>query len=202
MLLVPSDLRPLPARLPHVLLLAVCLLDTFAHVATRPMGAAVQELVPRNPPHTREPPTEPGLYLQRYGSFTPGAVKLCLFSMDDLYHQIVCSPPPLLAGWYPTGAPIFIGEMEFINKAHRDYVFGELGKNPSGGSREAEEAQKNPWEWANGKVIFLSLTHSGLQGGPDGGPDEERNGRLVISETTMNNNWKPTLLYWTHGEGE
>ncbi|KAJ3838570.1 hypothetical protein EV361DRAFT_936367 [Lentinula raphanica] len=183
------DLR-LYSRLPHILLLAVYLLNTFNNVAARPL-ASVQELVPRYPPHTTEPPTEPGLYLQRYGSSTPGAVKLCLFSMDDLYHRIVCSPPPLLAGWYLTGTHIFIGNMEFINNAHRDYVFGELGKNPSGGSREAKEAETNPWEWANGKVTFLSISLSGLQ---DGG--------FVISDKIMNDKWKPILFRWTHAELE
>ncbi|KAJ3761251.1 hypothetical protein EV360DRAFT_68013 [Lentinula raphanica] len=85
MLLIPFDLRvPLSwRRLPRILLLAVCLLDTL--VTARPI--AVQELVPR------DGRVEDVLIMHIYvpKSKAIKAVKLCLYFGSE---QVICSPTP------------------------------------------------------------------------------------------------------------
>ncbi|KAJ3712055.1 hypothetical protein C8R42DRAFT_728352 [Lentinula raphanica] len=192
MLLIPFGLRA-PSRLPCILLLALCLLDTF-NVAARPMP--MREIMPHTPDTVK--PRTVGLLLQCYIPNSESklqGISLCLFSVDDLEKEIVCSPTSLSpTRWDKLGGnPISIGDMNFANTVQMHHVFGLLQQNPSRGSEEAVRAEMNPWEWADDKVFFLSQFPTGLI-------DAEGKPEYVISEKTRQDLWQPELFLWTSEE--
>ncbi|KAJ3712054.1 hypothetical protein C8R42DRAFT_688212 [Lentinula raphanica] len=157
MLLIPFDLRaPLSwRRLPRILLLTVCLLDTL--VTARPM--AVQELVPRD--GRVEDVLRMHIYVPKSKAIK--AVKLCLYFGSE---QVICSPtPPSVPAtdseqWE---MPFVhnIGKMKFIDDGAKKTGFVILRRTRFDGVDEVQNL--NPWMWMYRRMNFLITRYPTLR---------------------------------------
>ncbi|KAJ3825662.1 hypothetical protein F5880DRAFT_1550835 [Lentinula raphanica] len=148
MLLIPFDKLRAPLswrRLPRIVLLAVCLLDTL--VAARPM--AVQELVPRDQSVTNS------LRFQIYKPASGTAIKairLCLIFGTEI---VICSrSSPSVTAWNSirhTGAKI--GDMTFFTNDYKKTIFQNLQQQNS-----ESNPSDNPWILMNKSVQDLVFT--------------------------------------------
>ncbi|KAJ3761233.1 hypothetical protein EV360DRAFT_80404 [Lentinula raphanica] len=165
MLLKPFNSRLSSSRLSHILLLAVCWLDTF--VAARPV--AVQELIRREPEGN-------ALRLQINKSQSPDIkdIQLCLKYGRT---SIVCSPTSSSMIW--VAERISIGNIQLHHEAILDSLKGS----------ESSEQGQDVWEWANGKMISLSLQlDSGFMIDDDGELASTNHNKKLMDK------WKEILL--------